>query len=182
MRNLMLLFICLLLVQFGYGQRQIQLSKSFVKINIKQNKVVKYVLLAEAEKTKVGILKKVTADSFLIIDLDSIHINDIGIVGKGYGANLRVLTLLAGATDVLITSAGLTFIVEFFSWSLCDDDCDAPFWVMYPKTSNLLLYSGAFGGLTAIKALSLKKYKRRSSWNYSIIKVKNPDRFKTKKS
>jgi hypothetical protein len=162
------------------GQRQIEVSNNFRTVTIKQNTKFSYLDLNDANKVKTDRLIRISKDSLLILEKDTLAFDNFILVRKNPLLNLLALSGATVTTSFGAGATGIIFFLETYGWGLCDDDCDAPIWVTHPNTllaGSITMINGLIVGRGIIR---LQKPKTRDKWDYSIKKVNNPDRFKAK--
>ncbi len=180
-KSIHLLFIFLALAFTVKGQHFIKLEKGNRSIKLGPNEWVTY-LNSETGDFKVAEIIKISQDSLVIFKNDTISFNDFVLVHKR--PFLKGTTLLAGTglTSFALATTGVLFVVETFSWSLCDEDCDAPFSQTHPNTLVSLRITLFLGACVYFDAIMLQIPKNKDKWTYSIYFKENPKRFKSKSS
>ncbi|MGB0432500.1 MAG: hypothetical protein ACPGLV_18635 [Bacteroidia bacterium] len=164
------------------AQLQLEISNSFRTVTIKQKTKVSYFDLNDAEKVKTDRLIRITKDSFLILEKDTVAFNDFILIRKNPFLNLLALSGASVTTSFGAGATAIIFFLESYGAALCDDDCNIPIWQTHPNT----LLAGSFtmiNSLIVYRGINrLQKPKTKEDWEYKIVFVKNPQRFKSKSS
>ncbi|MFY0674297.1 MAG: hypothetical protein JXQ87_12895 [Bacteroidia bacterium] len=164
------------------GQRQLNVAKGLRSIAIKQGTNFSYINLKSPDKIKTDKLVRITNDSVLILQQDTVDFHNFILIRKNPFVNLLALGGATFTTLIEGSFTGVIFFLESYGAALCDDDCDMPFWETHPNT--LLMGSiTMINGLAVYRGINrLQKPKVKEEWEYDVVLVKNPERFRSKNS